>query len=137
MSRRRVAIAVVPRLLGDALSRVLAREGRDIVVVQTERVIDLEALTDEERHFDVALVSETLPESFEADVVIRLPDTPSVGLARVGGKPVPITGVDDLVALVEGATIDRGTIDGGTADGDGLDGPTTTGGPTAGGLSAI
>lgn len=102
-SRRRVAIAVAPRLLGDALSRVLAQEGRDVVVMESERIIDLEALTDEERHFDVALVTDTLPSSLEADVVILLPETPSVGLARVGGKTVAIDSVDDLVALVDAA----------------------------------
>ncbi len=101
--RRRVAVAVAPRLLGDALSRVLAREGRDVVVMESPCVIDLEALPQDERHFDVALVSGSVPESLDADVVIQLPDTPSVGIARVAGKPVALDSVDDLVALVDDA----------------------------------
>ena len=95
--RRRVAIAVSPRLLGDALSKVLAGEDRDIVVFPIEQL----GAQGDERHFDIVLVSGPAPSSLDADVVIRLPETPTIGVALVGGERVPLRTLDDLVSLVE------------------------------------
>ena len=99
--RRRLAIAVVPRLLGEALSRVLACENRDVVVFLPEQADGGQG--DEQGDtgpFDIALVSDD-GRALPASVVIRLPDTPTLGTARVRGESVPITGLDGLVELVE------------------------------------
>lgn len=95
--RRRIAIAVAPRLLGDALSKVLATEDCDVTV--------LPAGTDDPGqgagHFDLLLVTGAAPSAVDARVVIRLPQTPTIGIARVGDERVPLRTLDDLVALVD------------------------------------
>lgn len=91
--RRRVAIAVSPRLLGDALSKVLTDEDCDVVVLPFEAGVG-------ERHFDIVLVTGTAPSTVDADVVIRLPETPAIGVALVGEQRVPLRTLDDLIALV-------------------------------------
>lgn len=98
-TRRRLAIAVVPRLLGDLLSRALARDDRDVVVVDAQRPADRED-HQRQRHFDIALVSDHEPD-LAASVVIRLADAPPPGVAHVGGTSVPIRGLEGLVALVD------------------------------------
>jgi len=90
-ARRRLAIAVEPRLFSDALSRVLSREDRDVVVLDGDEA---------EGHFDIALVG-TEETELEASVVIRLPEAPALGTARVGGRSVPLDDLGSLVALVQ------------------------------------
>lgn len=109
--RRRLVIAVAPRLLGDALSRVLGREDLDVVVLGPDEVVDLDPESDE-GHFDIALVSSDEPD-VPASVVIRLPETPTLGVARVGRESVPVSDLDSLVALVErcAAALDRPVLD--------------------------
>lgn len=94
-TRRRLAIAVTPRLLGDALSRILAHEDRDVLVIPSEP-----SGTEEEGRFDIALVSGD-DEGVPASVVIRLPDSPTLDVALVGGESVPLDDLAGLVALVE------------------------------------
>jgi hypothetical protein len=67
-TRRRMVISVQPRLLCDALSRVLARDGVEIVVR-----LEPGGASDGSR-YDVAIVSGELPSDIAADVVIRVPD---------------------------------------------------------------
>lgn len=93
--RRRVAIAVAPRLLGDALSKVLQREGCDVVVLPAE---------DQDQgsgSFDLVLVTGSAPSTVNARIVIHLPETPTIGIARVGDERVALRTLDDLVALVD------------------------------------
>lgn len=106
--RRRLAIAVVPRLLGDALSRVLAREDRDVVVIDYEAETEGYQTASPQEPFDIALVSHEEPD-LPASVVIRLPETPTLGVARVGDRSVPVGDLDSLVALIErcAAELDR------------------------------
>lgn len=98
--RRRLAIAVAPRLLGEALSRVLAREDRDVVVVLSEQAAGGSQEPGGTGRFDIALVSHD-GQSLPASVVIRLPDSPLLGTASVGSECVPINDLAGLVALVE------------------------------------
>lgn len=98
-SRHRLAIAVVPRLFGDALSRALASDDREVVVVGAGQEPHGSQPADPEDHFDIAVVSgqEHNP---PASVVIRLPDSPASGLAQVAGEPVVVEDLEGLVALV-------------------------------------
>lgn len=99
-TRRRLAIAVMPRLLGDLLSRALAREDRDIVVMDTPSA---GCRTDDGAPrcpFDIALVSDRMQE-VAAAVVICLVETPVPGVAHVGAESVPISDLQALIALVD------------------------------------
>ncbi len=75
--RRRVAIAVNPKLLGDALSRALAKDELEIVVLGEEPGAG------GSRHADVLIVSHEPPEDVDAEVVIHLPDDNSGGIGLV------------------------------------------------------
>lgn len=99
-TRRRLAIAVAPRLLGDALSRVLACENRDVTVILTDPYEGGGHDHVGTAPFDIAVVSHDGGD-IQASVVIRLPDTPMAGTARVGGERVRIDDLAGLVALVE------------------------------------
>jgi hypothetical protein len=70
--RPRVAIAVQPTILGDALTSVL----RDLDV---DEVVNLREPHDTAppADFDAAVVTIVLPDAVDADVVIELPDTPT------------------------------------------------------------
>lgn len=98
--RCRLVIAVAPRLLGEALCRVLTCEQRDVVVVVPGAVADGALGTATGADFDIAVVSAD-EQDLSASVVIRLPDSPALGMARVGGEPVPMEDLGGLVALVE------------------------------------
>lgn len=98
-TRRRLAIAVLPRLLSDLLSRALAREDRDVVVVDAQLPAGRED-TRRHRPFDIALVSDH-EHDLAASVVIRLADASPPGVAHVGGESVTFGGVEGLVALID------------------------------------
>ena len=78
---RRVLIAVRPALLGEVLSRAVARKGLSIVACGAD------GLADDTGAFDVALVSSQLPPGASAEHVIqvcRFPDS----LSRSGSRLV-------------------------------------------------
>ena len=98
--RRRVVIAVSPRLLGDTLARALDRDELGIVVVT-------EAGSETFRgHADVLIVSDAEPADLGADVVIHLPEGNDMAVvdAPSGSEQVPIR---DLAALL--TTVQRYT----------------------------
>lgn len=99
-TRRRLAIAVGPRLLSDLLSRALARDDREIVVVQTPSPAHPERTGEGHPDFDIALVS-VGTQHVAASVVIRLAETPAPGVAHVGVESVPVGDLEALVALVD------------------------------------
>lgn len=99
-TRRRLAIAVAPLLLGDLLSRALARDDREIVVVQTPPPGHPERTGEGHPGFDIALVSGGR-HHVAASVVIRLAETPAPGVAQVGVESVPVGDLEALVALVD------------------------------------
>lgn len=98
--RPRVAIAVEPTILGDALADVLLGAGVDDVVnLRTDPVAAADG-------FDAALVTVVLPDDVDADVVIVLPDTPTgKGETRVSvrghGAVVPVTALDDVLRILD------------------------------------
>lgn len=98
--RPRVAIAVEPTILGDALADVLLGAGVDDVV-------NLRTDADEATAtFDAALVTVVLPDDVDADVVIELPDTPTgAGETHVSVRGhravVPVTALDDVLAILD------------------------------------
>ena len=104
LGRRRVVVAVEPRLLADALARALERTDVDVVIHLDSR--DVHVGTAE---FDLALVSgDTLPDGVGADVVVYLPDGVTGDAvvqrqgdrrtARVGGLAALDRLIDDLLA---------------------------------------
>lgn len=100
--RPRVAIAVEPTILGDALADVLLGAGVDDVV-------NLRTAADDAADaagFDAALVTVVLPDDLDADVVIELPDTPTgAGATRVSVRGhhavVPVTALDDVLGILD------------------------------------
>lgn len=98
-TRRRLAIAVMPRLLGDLLSRALASDDRDIVVMDAPLSQDGAHGVEEPPGFDIALVSDK--RHVAASVVICLGETPAPGVAHVGAELFPIGDLEALVALVD------------------------------------
>lgn len=99
-TRRRLAIAVMPRLLSDVLSRALTREDRDVVVVETPSPASPRDSGDHRHPFDIALVSHD-KHDVVASVVICLPETTSPGVAHIGAESVPVGDLEALVALVD------------------------------------
>ena len=103
--RRRVALAVSPRLLSDTLSRALARH-KDIEVVVCDPA-DVDA-----GGFDVILVGGTDVEVEMAEpvVVIRLPDADESGIGSVtterGRQRVPLADVAGVLEVLERLTAD-------------------------------
>lgn len=101
MSRRRprVAIAVEPTVLGDALTDVLRDAGVD-------EVVNLRDTQPAPGAFDAAVVTIVLPEDVNADVVIELPGT-STGdgetRVKVGGRTarVPVRALADILRLLD------------------------------------
>lgn len=89
----------MPRLLGDLLSRALARGDWDIVVVETPCLGDAVHGDGKPPGFDIALVSDN--QHVPASVVICLADTPAPGVAHIGAELVPIGDLEELVALVD------------------------------------
>ena len=94
MFSHRVAIAVEPRLLADALQRALQRPGIDVVIC-----VDEPSDTREER-FDVAVVVDSLPPGVHADVVLRITDKAPPGRASVPTPDAEPAIVGDLPGLV-------------------------------------
>jgi hypothetical protein len=96
-SHIRVILSVAPRILGDALSVVLADENLEAVVLGDHPSARSE-------HYDVAVVSGAEPDDLDADAVIYLPDDPRTGAGRVATarseEAVTVVGVEDLVAAV-------------------------------------
>lgn len=92
---RRVAIAVRPRLLADALVRALDGVDGDIVIT-------LDPPPGSASHFDAAVVMGMLPAGLSADTVIRLPATGDSGPGSIttlrGTESAPLA---DLPALLE------------------------------------
>ena len=99
--RPRVAIAVQPTILGDALAAVLRDAGVDEVVNLREG-----EPADDAPHFDAAVVTIVLPDAVDADVVIQLPDTPEgEGVTNVHHRnrceTVSVTALDDILRLLD------------------------------------
>jgi hypothetical protein len=69
--RRRIAIAVEPPILGDALTSLLARRSGD-------EVVNVSRARPEQPDFDAAVVTVVLPPDIRAGVVIELPDRSSM-----------------------------------------------------------
>lgn len=97
--RPRVAIAVEPTILGDALADVLRDAGVDDVVNLRDTAPALGA-------FDAAVVTLVLPDEVDADVVIELPGTPTgngVTRVKVRGHTarVPVRAVADILRLLD------------------------------------
>lgn len=97
--RPRVAIAVEPTILADALADVLLGAGVDDVV-------NLRTDADDTTCFDAALVTVVLPDTVDADVVIELPDTPTgAGETHVSVRGyravVPVTALDDVLGILD------------------------------------
>lgn len=89
----------MPRLLGDLLSRALARDDREVVVVETASSADPEHSGEERLAFDIALVSDD-GQHVTASVVICLAET-APGVAHIGAESVPVGDLEALVALVD------------------------------------
>lgn len=103
MTRRRprVAIAVEPTILGDALTDVLKGAGVDEVVN-----LRPDAPPHVPETFDAAVVTIVVPDNVNADVVIELPDTPTGHgdtRVRVNGRSarVPVHAVEDILRLLD------------------------------------
>lgn len=101
-TRTRVAVALTPRLFGDAVSVILRRADREVCVFVDDSIGASEA---EQEPFDLAVVSGEPPRRMRARVVIRLPDDPSTGgLASVetasASEPFAFAGLSDVVTLV-------------------------------------
>jgi hypothetical protein len=99
--RPRVAIAVEPTILGDALTAVLREVGVDDVV-NLRDPHEMPTTAD----FDAAVVTIVLPDSVDAEVVIELPDTATgEGLTNVRHEDhcdtVDIRGLDDILRLLD------------------------------------
>jgi hypothetical protein len=97
--RTRVAIAVEPTILGDALADVLRGAGVDEVVNLRETDAPTGA-------FDAAVVTLLLPDDVDADVVIELPGSPAgrgETHVRVHGRSarVSISDVEDILRLLD------------------------------------
>ena len=98
--RPRVAIAVEPKILGDALTDVLQGAGVDDVV----NLRAVESLPT--GSFDAAVVTIVVPDHVDAEVVIELPGTPTghgETRVRVGGRSasVPVRAVEDILRLLD------------------------------------
>lgn len=101
MTRRRprVAIAVEPTILGDALTDVLRDAGID-------EVVNLRDAVPTPGPFDAAVVTLVLPDDVDADVVIALPGTATGDgetRVKVGGRTarVPVRAVADILRLLD------------------------------------
>ena len=93
----RIAVAVEPSLLGDAIAEVLTHDGLDEVV--REGQLGSDRLT-------AAVVTIVLPDEPGADVVIELPDSlGNTGVGRVrtasGVEPVVFTGISTILELLD------------------------------------
>lgn len=81
-TRRRLLIAVSPRLLGDTLARTLATGGGFEVVHYSPEDIDNPSMTG--TTFDVGVVTGDLPAGVSVGVLVRLPETPTgAGIGRI------------------------------------------------------
>lgn len=99
--RPRVAIAVEPTILGDALTAVLREVGVDDVVNMRDSEV-----AERPPPFDAAVVTIVLPDAVEADVVIELPGTDTgEGLTNVRHEDhcdtVDVRGLDDILRLLD------------------------------------
>lgn len=97
--RRRILLAVEPRVLGEVLAAVLREDAN-------AEVIDLrDAPRPAGDHFDAAIVTIDLTGSVDADVVIELPDHEVAlrGSVTQGGEidPVELDSLDALLALLD------------------------------------
>lgn len=104
--RPRVAIAVEPTILGDALTAVLREVGLDDVVNLRHPDDPGEGDDADARGFDAAVVTVVLPDSVDVDVVIELPDSASGGgltNVRLPGQcdTVAVHALDDILRLLD------------------------------------
>ena len=100
-SGRRILLAVEPTVLEGALAKMLSA-GSDDEIVQVGRG----GLEVDDGAYDAAVVSDHLPDTVRADVVITLPDTRGSGGTGtvVSGEAVyevRITGAERVVELLE------------------------------------
>ena len=100
-SGRRILLAVEPGVLEGALARLLSTTFDDEVVQAGPRGQGAAA-----GDYDVAVVSDQLPDGVWAEVVITLPDTRGsggTGTVRTGDdvRDVAIAGVERIVELLE------------------------------------
>lgn len=101
--RPRVAVAVLPRLLADVLSRVLDRTDLDVVVCAAPELL---GPSSGGRPFEVAVISGAPPANLGAQIVIRLPDGPgNVGMGSVrtsaGEEAVELHGLAEVVTILD------------------------------------
>lgn len=90
LAPRRILVAVEPRLLGDALSELLADIGLDEVVRPHD--------DDDDGHIDLALVNDGSP-PVRADLVLRVPD--SAELAASGSGDLRPASASELLAILD------------------------------------
>ena len=99
--RRRILVAVEPAILGDSLAGVLGDRGDRVDVIDLR---DPQAPVPT-GHYDAAIVTISLPDGIDADVVIELPDhqggggTGSVQRGLVTAR-VELDGIDDLLGVL-------------------------------------
>ena len=105
--RPRVAVAIGTRLLADAFAAALEHPDRDVIVLPES--LDPAAV---DVPFDVVLVAGPLPAGLIGTAIVHLPAVPgqsgrgSVTTAS-GTEPLEITGVEQLIDLVERLTSGR------------------------------
>jgi hypothetical protein len=102
--RRRVLVAVEPRVLGDVLARLLRHDHVDVDALAVDGG---EVEPPAAGHYDAAVVTITLPDSVTADVVLELPDTlGNAGEGRLrqdaATTPVPVDGPAAIIDLIDG-----------------------------------
>lgn len=100
---QRVAIAVKPTILGDALETILRSSGIDEVVNLHDDPASGGGV------YDAAVVTIVLPDGVDADVVVELPaDATGNGTVTVRSHgvahPVQIDNIGDIVRLLNDAT---------------------------------
>ena len=99
--RPRVLLAVEPLLLEGALFELLEKAGVDDVVTMGD-----DPAADLSGHYDAAVVTLTLPDGLDADLVIELPDAGgNSGEGRVvragAAQPVAIGSATEIISLLD------------------------------------
>ena len=100
-SGRRILLAIEPTVLEGALAKMLSVASNDEVVQAGHRGVGVQ-----DGGYDAAVVSDRLPDSVRADVVITLPDTRGsggTGTVTTGSAvhEVSIAGAERVVELLE------------------------------------
>jgi hypothetical protein len=89
-----LALAIAPRMLRDALARVLAGRGYEIVLLDgVERCCS--------RHFDVVVSQGRWAQTYDCDVLIDVSDEPMQAREGRAAVPTALPSLADLVAWVE------------------------------------